>query len=412
MKKILSCRCCGEKKLLAYLNLGEQPLANSYHTGETLPTYPLEVFVCQNCFHSQLSIAINPKAMFTNYLYVSGTTDTFRKHCKSLAQDAIERVMTKKIHVLDIACNDGTLLEFFRDLGCTIQGVDPAQNLRKITEKKNIPVLIDYWSGKKAKKLKKKFAIITATNVFAHVHRTDLFLKACSLALQDDGILILEFPYADKMIRYNEFDTVYHEHLSYFLVNSFSTLATRMNFHIIDVLQTSIHGGSIRFFLKKGRDPHTKKVLSLIEKEKRDGLLTLYSYKRFAKRVAENKKAFIQLLARLRKEGRKVIGYGASAKGNTMLNYFKVKLDYIVDDNELKWEFLTPGQNIPIKPPRFLQEEKESLYIPILSWNFYKGIVKKIRGLRGRKYNDYCILYVPKVKILSLYKDETSLPIA
>lgn len=404
MKKVTLCRCCNSKKLLLYLDLGTQPLANSYHKGEKLASYPLQVLVCQNCFHSQLIVVVKPELMFKNYLYVSGTTATFRNHCKALAEDAVRRVKEKRIQVLDIACNDGTLLESFRDLGCNVQGVDPASNLREITQKKNIPVIVDYWSQKVAKNLGQKFDIITGINIFAHVDRADLFLNACSIALEPNGLLILEFPYCDKMVKYNEFDTIYHEHVSYFLVNSFATLTSRMNFHIVDLLQTSIHGGSIRFFLRIGKRQHCQKVLAMIRKEKEDGLFDINTYKHFTKQVSLNKKALRSLIANLRRKRKKVIGYGASAKGNTMLNYFKLDLAYILDDNPLKWGFLTPGRNIPIKSPKTLKREQEELYLLILSWNFYEEIVKKIKKLRGPKFHDYCILYVPKISVIPLRK--------
>lgn len=399
MKKVAKCRCCGSKNLLLYLNLGKQPLANSYHKEDKLKEYSLEVMLCQNCFHSMLSIVIKPELMFRNYLYVSGTTETFQKHCRDLARNAVAQMKEKKIRVLDIACNDGTQLEFFRELGCDVYGIDPAENLRKITIKKSIPVIVDYWSEKVVQKLGKKFNIITGTNIFAHVDRIDRFLAACSLALEDDGILILEFPYGNNMVIFNEFDTIYHEHLSYFLVNSFATLATRLRFHIVDLIQTPIHGGSIRFFLKKGISKHSKKVTTLIRKEKESGLFDIQTYKRFAKNVAKNRNDLRKLVSDFKKKKKKVIGYGASAKGNTMLNYFKLNLDYIVDDNPLKWGLVTPGRNIPIKSPRVLQKEQENLYIIIMSWNFYKEIVSKIKKLRGNKYHDSAILYIPKVTL-------------
>lgn len=402
MKKITACRCCGDKNLFLYLDLGKQPLANSYHKEDKLKKYPLEVMLCKKCFHSMLSVVIKPELMFKNYLYVSGTTETFQNHCRELAKDAVTRVKTKKIRVLDIACNDGTQLGFFKKLGCDVYGVDPAENLREITNKKNIPVIVDYWSKKVAQKLGRKFNLITGTNVFAHVDQIDKFLAACFLALEDDGVLILEFPYANNMIKYNEFDTIYHEHLSYFLVNSFATLATRMKFQVVDLLRTPIHGGSIRFFLKKGIGSHSQKVTALIQKEKESGLFDIQTYKLFAKNVAKNRNYLRKLVSDLRKDRKKVIGYGASAKGNTMLNYFNLDLDYIVDDNSLKWEFVTPGRNILIKSPKILQEERENLYIVIMSWNFYKEIVGKIKKLRGNKYHDNAILYVPKVILNSI----------
>lgn len=399
MKKITACRCCGANNLFLYLNLGKQPLANSYHKGDKLKKYPLEVTLCQNCFHSMLSVVIKPELMFKNYLYVSGTTETFQNHCRELAKDAVTRIKKKKISILDIACNDGTQLEFFRELGCDIYGVDPAENLREITVKKNIPVIVDYWGEKVVKKLGKRFNLITGTNVFAHVDRIDMFLAACFLALENDGILILEFPYGNNMIKFNEFDTVYHEHLSYFLVNSFATLASRMKFHIIDLVQTPIHGGSIRFFLKKGANKHSKKITTLIHKEGESGLFDIQTYKRFAKNVAKNRNDLRKLVSDLKKNGKRVLGYGASAKGNTMLNYFNLDLDYVVDDNPLKWGFVTPGRNIPIKSPKFLREEEENLYIIIMSWNFYKEIINKIKQLRGNKYRDSAIIYIPKIAL-------------
>lgn len=398
MKNAKECRCCKSKELLLYLDLGNQPLANSYLKGsKKLKEYPLKVNLCSNCFHSQLSVVVNPDDMFLDYLYVSGTTQTFRNHCKNLAKDAVRRFPKKSLDVLDIACNDGTQLEYFRELGCSVQGVDPAVNLRSITKKKKISVAVEYWTPRVAKKLNKKYSIITGTNVFAHVDDLDEFLKASKIALADDGLLILEFPYAVQMVKHNEFDTVYHEHLSYFLVHSFKALMDRVGFKIVDVLQTPIHGGSIRFFIKKGSGKHVKKVEAFVKKEKNNGLLRTSTYIAFSKRVAKNKNDLKELVISLKKKNKKVIGYGASAKGNTMLNFFKIKPEYIVDDNSLKWDYKTPGMSILIKDPEILTKEKEDLYIIILSWNFYNEIVKKIISLHGESYGDRALLYVPKV---------------
>lgn len=405
MNKKHFCRCCKQKKLKLYLNLGKQPLANSYVKKKTnLKTYPLEVMLCQNCFHSQLSFVVNPEKMFKNYLYVSGTTKTLKDHFRELAKDAVKRFKKKNLSVLDIACNDGSQLEFFKELGCSVYGVDPAENLREITKQKKIPVMVDYWNTRSAKKINKSFDIMTATNVFAHVDDLDEFLKGVKIALKKDGLLILEFPYADNMVKYNEFDTVYHEHLSYFLVNSFKALMERMEFTIVDLLQTKIHGGSIRFFVKAGKGTHNKKVDNLIRKEEKNGLLKSKTYSDFSKRVKKNKKDMINLIKKLIKKNKKIIGYGASAKGNTMLNYFKISPEYIVDDNPLKWDYLTPGRNIPIKTPQVIKDEKRGLGIIILSWNFYKEIIKKIVKLHGKNSNDICVIYIPSVKTLPVEK--------
>ncbi len=386
MKIIDTCRCCGEQCLEPYLDLGNQPLANSYHKGEEQPYFPLLVNYCTSCWHSQLSCVIDPDLMFKNYLYVSGTTETFRNHCYKLAEDAVARSIG--LSVLDVAANDGTLLNYFRSLGCQVHGVDPAENLRELTASQGIEVTVDYW--REDIDLGKKFDIITGTNVFAHVHDSIGFLKACHRHLNDNGLLILEFPYCRKMLENGEFDTIYHEHLSYFLVTPFVRLINRLGgFYIEDVLLTPIHGGSIRFYLRIGNREHGKKVSDMIVAEQQ--MLCQETFLAFAKRVESQKVDLKKLLSSLPK----VIGYGASAKGNTMLNTFAIDLAYIVDDNPLKWGYFTPGRNIPIANPVVLAAEEE-LCILLLAWNFAEEIKKRVARIRRGKPTTY-ITYVPNV---------------
>lgn len=402
-KTVSHCRCCGDSKLVRYLDLGEQPLANSYHKNDvSLDLFPLEVMLCENCFHSQLSIVVEPSLMFKHYLYVSGTTKTFRDHCLSIAENAVSRFPGQKLSVLDIACNDGTLLGCFRNLGCEVFGVDPAENLREITKEKGIDVHVGYWGHETSQKLGRTFDIITGTNVFAHVDNIKDFLLGCRNVLNPTGLIVLEFPYCDEMVNHVEFDTVYHEHLSYFLVNSFKQVVDRCGLEIKDIIQTKIHGGSIRFFVGHQvahlmLPPVCPLVEELIQKERDSGLLDVETYHQFSKNVAQNKEDLVALLDQLRKEGYKVIGYGAAAKGNTMLNHFKIDLDYIVDDNPMKHGYYTPGQNILIRSPEDMREETSQLAIVILSWNFFKEIKKKIEDIRGVGRDKY-ILYVPKVE--------------
>ncbi len=406
MKRVSDCRCCGGENLHRYLDLGEQPLANSYHKGETLERYPLEVDVCRECFHSQLSVVIDPKIMFEHYLYVSGTTLTFRLHCKELARDAVARSKSLSPRVLDVACNDGLLLECFRSLNCDVQGVDPSVNLREYTREKGIPVEVDYWSETVADRVG-TFDIITATNVFAHVDDADGFLKACGKALNPGGFVAIEFPYCEDMIAKCEFDTIYHEHLSYFLVNSFRRLTRRRGFEIFDIVQTPIHGCSIRFFIRPSDGGDCPAVGDLIAEEGRKGMLDVATYDTFGAKVAANKESFLKEVEEQRKT-RKVVGYGASAKGNTMLNFFGLKLDYIVDDNKLKHGHMTPGMDIPVVAPAALADEDGPLAVVILSWNFGKEIAKKIVSLRPDSKGDVCLLYVPETKVLlPMESDET-----
>jgi SAM-dependent methyltransferase len=401
-RAIQQCRCCGSDDLFPYLNLGEQPLANNYHRGETpLATFPLTVNLCRGCSHSQLAIVVDPDLMYRNYLYVSGTSQTFRRHFKALACDAVERVRPPH-RVLDVACNDGTLLECFRELGCSIRGVDPAENLRAITQSKGIPVDVAYWGPEAAARLDGRFNLITATNVYAHVDDCQGFLRACRRVLLPEGLVILEFPYFADTLAKCEFDQIYHEHLSYFLARSFRCTAERAGFRIEDLVRTPNHGGSVRFFLRpQGEGRRTDDcaaVHALIEEESVRGLHSERAYRQFAYRIEDTRDNLRATVAERRAAGKTLIGYGASAKGNTMLNYFGLDLAYIVDDNPMKWGYLTPGRSIPIAPPERMADEPGALGIVILAWNFYEEIRRKIAAIRGQQV-DECIRYVPSVTV-------------
>jgi SAM-dependent methyltransferase len=400
-----TCRCCGWAGLVEYLDLGEQPLANSYVREASRPclTVPLRVNLCPNCFHSQLSAVVDPSTMFGNYLYVSGTTETFRRHTRALAEEAVS-VMKQRdgtaagARVLDIACNDGTLLGHFRDLGCQVRGIDPAANLREHTRAKGIDVDVAFFgrdAGIEYAKQGLRFDIITAQNVFAHVDDAEGFLAGVRAALRADGFAVIEFPYGRDMIGHNEFDTIYHEHLSYFLVNSFSRLARRAGFGVFKIAQTPIHGGSIRFYLAAGTE-HVPLVSEMVESEQAAGLLKQETYHNFAARVAKNRTDMRDLLARLKGAGRRIIGYGASAKGNTMLNYFQVDLEYTVDDNAMKWGLLTPGRHIPIGDPKRIAEEKNPALL-VLAWNFFDEIKRRVAKITNGRRS--FVLYVPDVRV-------------
>lgn len=399
-KKVSECRCCGHDKLLRYLDLGNQPLANSYHKNEKDQLRaPLCVNLCVKCNHSQLSVVVDPEIMFTNYLYVSGTTATFREHCQDLADDALSYLGLKGKHevsVLDIACNDGSQLAIFQSLGIKrVVGVDPAQNLRRYTEEKGISVEVGFWSKDVARVLNRKFDIVMGTNVFAHVDDALGFLEAAKLVLKSDGCILLEFPYSLRLVEQVAFDQIYHEHLSYFLVSSVLKLVERAGLKIRRVVETHIHGGSIRVFLSI-QGEHCKRVWELMKAEEERGLYGVETYGEFSRNVDRNITELRSLLSSLSASGFKLLGYGASAKINTMLNYSGIdSLSYIVDDNPLKWEYLTPGCNIPIRSPECLRGEANCAIL-IGAWNFYDEIRKKIQSRRTTDKTDYLVLYVPK----------------
>jgi SAM-dependent methyltransferase len=394
---VSACRCCGGGRLESVLDMGDMPLANDFHNGEARPRFPLHLLVCQDCWHGQLSVAVPGEALFRHYAYLSGGSRTFRDHCRQLVAAALGLVSVPggRPAVLDIACNDGTLLSLFRDAGCDVMGVEPARNLKRYTDRLGMPVVNAFWGTDAALALGRKFDVITAQNVLAHVPDPGDFLAGCAACLNAGGVVLVEFPYSLEMVTRNEFDTVYHEHLSYFSVNSFARLVGRSPFHIADVTRLSVHGGSLRFTLRKGPGPHTPAVGDLLQDEQDAGMFRLSTYREFRERVGASRTQFRALVAGLRAVGEKMIGYGASAKGVTMLNHFDVELDYVVDDTELKQGRLIPGRTIPVVGPEVLRREPGRLNIVVLAWNWLAEIRERVRSLRGDR--DNLLLYVPGV---------------
>jgi 2-polyprenyl-3-methyl-5-hydroxy-6-metoxy-1,4-benzoquinol methylase len=395
---VTACRACGSTQLQLVLDLGRQPLANSYvKEPTTLPTYPLELKVCRKCFHNQLSVVVDPELMFRQYLYVSGTSRTLCEHFEDLARQALSWFSPRPARILDLACNDGTLLECFRRQGCSVQGVDPARNLVALARIKGLDVVEGYWP-KVQDELPGPFDLITACNVLAHVADPRSFLAAALERLAPGGAIVLEFPYARTMTLQGEWDTIYHEHLSYFLAGPLLALVDSLGASVTHSVLVPIHGGSLRAALQTGAGMHCPEFLHLPEDETRFGLTNLATYRAFAARVERVCKELREAVAQSRESGRRVVGFGASAKGNTLLNRCGLSLDYVVDDNPLKHGYLTPGRLIPILPPSVLAEERADLAILLLAWNFAAEIAGKIRAWRpGRA--DQLIHYVPDMRV-------------
>lgn len=410
-RRVSACRACGAEGLIGTLDLGTQPHANAYHKGNRpQPRYPLQLEHCPRCWHGQLSVTVDPERMFREYLYVSGTTATYRAHLSALAESALQRLQLagRRPRVLDIACNDGSLLQCFRRRGCEVVGVDPALNLRELTRRKRIPVITEMWGPETARQVFDQGGpvdLVTAANVLAHVDDPCAFLVACREVLRPGGRVIVEFPYGKETIARGEFDQVYHEHLSYFLARSFQRLATRAGYQVEGALETPIHGGAIRFVLvdAEGQRPQHAPVLeALVADEQARGLYDPETYCAFARGVEERGEQLRRLLERARGAGRRVIGYGASAKGNTMLNTWGLSLEYVVDDNPLKWGHLTPGRDVPIVSPEVLELEGEPLLIVLLAWNFAAEIERRVVARRGVRAGDGFATYVPDVREVPL----------
>ena len=389
------CVCCDDDNVNLLLDLNKQPLANSYHDNtKRLKKYPLGVNLCQDCYHIQLTDVVDPDLLFKNYLYVSGTTQTLRDNFKWFADYVIENSSVCN-HVLDIACNDGTQLDYFKDRGVETYGVDPAENLYELSSK-NHNVKCDYFDSKIYDP--QIFDVIIAQNVLAHNRNPKKFLDDCENLMHDESTLYIQTSQAE-MIMNNQFDTIYHEHVSFFNINSFNELVKRTNLHLVDVIKTPVHGISYLFVLSK-TSYNQQKIKNEIEVERQRGLLSQKTYDNYKLKVLDIVDYFKLLVEQSRDEGYKIVGYGAAAKGMTFLNFADVKLDVVIDDNKLKHHLYTPGTNVQIKPNGFLKQYKEHdkiLFIP-LAWNFYDEIRERIRAVRNNK-SDLFLRYFPEVRI-------------
>ena len=407
-KTVKQCRICNSKNLVKYLDLGKTPLANSLidtkNKSKKELKFPLRVLYCKDCSLSQLSIVVNPKVLFSQYVYRSSISKTFEKHCKEMAEKLVRMIKNYKNDlVVDIASNDGCLLRQFKDKGFRVVGVEPARNIANIANSNGIETLCTFWNHDVSKKIMEKYGqvkVITATNVLAHVDDLNEFLKAGNSLLEKDGLFVVEVPYLYDLLMKNEFDTVYHEHLSYFLVKSLKKLYEANGLNIFRIEEYPIHGGSLRIYASKNTLKIDKSVNDLLEFENNEKLYDAKTYKSFENKVKNIKKDLVNLLKKLKKNQKKIVAYGASAKGNTLLNYCGIDknlISFVVDDTPEKQNKFAPGSKIPIKSSDYLDTEKPD-YIVLLAWNFAKELMSKTKEhkLRGGKY----IIPIPKVIII------------
>jgi 2-polyprenyl-3-methyl-5-hydroxy-6-metoxy-1,4-benzoquinol methylase len=397
-KQLTECLCCGSEKLKLVLDLNEQPLANSFKktAEEAEPTFPLRLNICEACTHLQLSHAVNPDLLFKNYLYVSGTSQTLRDYFDWFAKETLTYAPAAET-VLDIACNDGSQLNSFKALGLKTYGVDPAENLHVLSSA-NHDVVCDYFTDKYAYHYgSKNLDIITAQNVFAHNSYPLEFLKQCKEIMHDASVLFIQTSQAD-MIRNNEFDTIYHEHLSFFNASSMSALAQRAGLYLIDIRKTPIHGNSYMFVFKKTAEDASK-VDAVLAEERALGLQDMNTYLAYADRASTIVEDLKQTIMHYRMLDYLIVGYGAAAKGNTLLNFGEIHLDYIIDDNPLKQGLYSPGMSTPVVPIGMLDQYAETkvAFVP-LAWNFFAEIRKNIKGKRDRE-GDVFIKYFPTISV-------------
>jgi predicted TPR repeat methyltransferase len=403
------CRICGGTALEPYLDLGEMPLANDLRApDETEPEdrFPLAVLFCADCALSQLSVVVSAERMFRHYLYRSSISETFKRHCASLAEEAVrEASLADGALVADIGSNDGPLLGAFLERGYRTVGIDPARNLAEIARAGGIEVLSEFWGREAAGTLVERWGkpqLMTATNVFAHVDDLDDFMGGVAHALADDGRFMLEVPYLSDLVEKNEFDTVYHEHMSYFLLRPLLRIAEKHGLTAAYVRRIPVHGGGLRVYLARGAKPdvYPDSVRAVLDFERDAGLYDPKPYKRFAREIDSIRRDVRSTLSRLRKEGKTIAAYGASAKGAVLLNSVSADssiVSFIVDDTPEKQGRFGPGTGIPIVSAERLTDEQPD-YLMILAWNFIDEILERTADFRaaGGRY----IVPVPALRYI------------
>ncbi|MFT4039955.1 MAG: class I SAM-dependent methyltransferase [Thermomicrobiales bacterium] len=402
-----SCRSCGAADLQPVLSLGETPLANSLLTAEGLaqpePVFPLDVVFCPACSLVQITETVSPELLFSDYVYFSSFSDTMLQHAQELAAEVIAtRGLGPESLVVEIASNDGYLLQYYAQAGVPVLGVDPAANVAPAAEAKGVPTRVAFFGRDVAQQLVaegRRADVIHALNVLAHVADLNGVVAGMALLLKPGGVIIIETPYVRPMIEHVEFDTIYHEHLCYYSLTALDHLFRRHGLAVIDVAETPIHGGSLRVTIGAGQEPSAR-VAAMLAEEQALGLDRHAYYAAFGERVEALRAQLLALLQELQAQGRRIAVYGASAKGSTLLNSFGIgpeTLEYVVDRSTAKQGHFTPGSHLPIYPPARLVEDRPDDVL-LLTWNFADEILAQqaaYRALGGR-----FIIPIPEPRIV------------
>ena len=408
--KKLICRLCRSTKLISILKLASTPPANAFvsrgNKNLKQKEYPLELFFCKDCSHVQLTEVVNPKELFENYVYVSGTSPIFVKHFENYAKDVVKTYQPSiNNFILDIGSNDGTLLKFFKKMGYKTLGIDPAIDISKKAQKDGIDTINDFFNLKNSRKIKAKYSeasLITANNVFAHSDDLIEITKAVKNLLCPEGLFIFEVSYLLDVYQKTLFDTIYHEHLSYHSVLPLIKFFQSYDMELIDASRINTHGGSIRCVVKNKEDRRSinHSVQDLVDLEKSILLNDPKTFINFSNNIKERKKELNNLINQLKAQNKLIAGFGAPAKATTLMYEFGLKedvLDFIIDESPLKQGLYSPGLHIPIYPSSYIEKIKPD-YLLILAWNFAEYIIKKNQNFikSGGKF----IIPLPNLQII------------
>jgi hypothetical protein len=403
------CILCAERSVEEFLDLGSTALANKFIPKEDLdaeePKFPLKVGFCHSCHHVQLIEQVPPHVMFDHYLYVSSASETLKNHLWDLSDKITERCrLGTDDLVIDIGCNDMTLLHGFKRYGVRTLGIDPAQNLADLTAQNGIErctALFNLGTAKRVIERRGKASVITATNTFPHIQDLQDFVRGIKTALKPCGTFVIEAHYLSDLLDQVAFDTIYHEHVSYWALGPMQRLFADHRMQIVDVERLPLHHGQLRVFVKhEGQGEAQPSVAETLQREREHGLHRFETFQRLAKKALDIKGDLHQTLTTLRQSGKRVAGYGAPAKGNTLLGFLGISpelLSYIVDISPLKQGLVTPGTHIPVvSPERLLTDQPD--YVLLLAWNFVDEIMEQQSEYlkRGGKF----MVPVPEVRVL------------
>jgi SAM-dependent methyltransferase len=405
-----TCRFCQASLKHTFVDLGMSPLCESYVAADRLngmePFYPLHVHVCGECFLVQLEEYVSPEQIFTEYAYFSSYSESWLQHAKDYAEMAVRRFgLTPESRIVELASNDGYLLQYFIERGIPALGVEPAANIAKVANGKGVPTLARFFGEKLAFELVRDgnhADLIIGNNVLAQVPDLNDFVKGMKVLLKHGGVITLEFPHLMRLMEENQFDTIYHEHFSYFSLVTTEKVFSAHGLTVFDVDEIPTHGGSLRIYARHAEEnscPVENRVAGLRARELASGLTEIDHYRKFGERVIETKRKLLDFLIRVKREGRKVVGYGAPGKGNTLLNYCGIRtdfLDFTVDRNPYKQGKFLPGTRIPILHPDKVREARPD-YVLILPWNLRNEIMSQLAYIR--EWGGRFLVPIPEVKV-------------